>query len=100
MALFDRLIATDGTKVPVRQFMAAMQELARGQMTKAEIVAAFALDAADVVELDQVIARYQTKTAALDKFAFAHALHDILMLAEAGLRYTTRAEVAARILSI
>lgn len=101
MALFDRLTAQgQPEKIPVHQFMAAMQEMARGFLTKAQVVAMFSMDASDEAELDQIIARYQTKTTALDRFMFAHAIHDILMLSERDLAYTTRTAVRDRILAI
>lgn len=100
MALIERFFSDSERKIPVHQFMAAMQELARGKMTRADVEVMFVMDDADKVDLSSLITRYQTKTTNLDKFAFAHALHDILLLAEAGLRYTTAADARTRILAI
>ena len=97
MALIERLVGGGGQKIPVHQFMACVQEMARGEMTRADIIAVYSMDAADIADLDTLIARFQTETVNLDKFAFAHAVHDIFLLAESGTRYLTRADIVARI---
>lgn len=97
MALIERLVGSSGQKIPVHQFMACVQEMARGEMTRAEVISVWNMDTADIADLDTLIARFQTKTVNLDKFAFAHAVHDIFLLAESGVRYLTRTDIVARI---
>jgi hypothetical protein len=96
MALAERLLGTDGTKIGVHQFMAAMGELARGEVTRAQVIAAFNLVGPDVTQLDTLIAAAQAMPAA-DRFKFSLEMHDVLLLGEAGLVYATPATLATRL---
>lgn len=96
MALYARLIGTEEPKIGVHQFMAAISELIRGEATRAEIISMFGLRLEDETDLDLLI----NKGAALnagDRFEFARVIHDTLLLAEEGLKYTTEADFRARI---
>jgi hypothetical protein len=100
MGLVDRLYHTTqdpavGGKIGVHAFMAAMGELERGEVTRAQIVTAFNLSAEDETELDALISAGQAMPAA-ERFKFSQALHDVLLLGEAGYHYTTKAELRTR----
>jgi hypothetical protein len=60
MSLWDRLVQADATgpKIPVHQFMAAMGEWERGLMTRAEVITAFGLLAAEEADLDNLKAKF------------------------------------------
>ena len=85
--LFERWTAEPGDgfeKIPVHTFGAALSELARGSVTKAQLVAAFSLDAADETELDAITAKYAAEPTALAKAAFIAKLEDVMVLSSAG----------------
>ena len=67
MSLIDRLAGigtNEGGKLPVDDFWAMLYELASGKVTKAQIVAHFALDADDllvVLRRDRTAQRHHTR---------------------------------------
>ncbi len=100
MPLIDRLagIGPDPEqvdKLPVDTFYCCMLELAEGQVTKAQIVSYFSLDAGEETELDWIIAQYQ---AALDKPKYLEVLRTCFVLAESQIPlYDSNAEITARL---
>jgi len=81
MSLLTRLIepAVGEEKIPVHQFMAALAEYKRGAVTGAQVVSAFGLSAQETTALQSFLNN-------LDGNSINRAmLHDVLMLAEAGL---------------
>lgn len=98
MALYERLVLASDTnpKIPVHQFMAAVAEAVRGQSGRAAIITMFALRTEDEADLDFLIAKVSGMAVA-ERFEFTRVLHDILLLAERGLAYNTRASFVARI---
>ena len=98
MALYERLVLSSETepKIPVHQFMAAIAEAVRGQVTRAQIITAFELRVEDETDLDFLITKVGT-LAVGEKFEFTRVLHDILLLAERGLAYNTRTSFVDRI---
>jgi len=98
MALYERLVLPSAAdpKIPVHQFMAAVAEAVRGQVTRAQIIAAFGLRVEDETDLDFLITKVGTLVVA-EKFEFTRVLHDILLLAETGLAYNTRTSFTDRI---
>lgn len=60
MALIDRLVAADATKIPVHPFMAACGEWERGKMSRQQVIDAFGLLAGDLAELDALNALVKT----------------------------------------
>ena len=96
MALADRLISDGPDKIGVHQFMAAMAELIRGQVSRADVIAFFEMSGTDITQLDALIAKGQAMSVA-ERFKYALELHDVLLLAEAGHRYTTVGELRARL---
>ena len=105
MALYDRLVGyvpgfaelpPGEQKIGVHQFMAGLAELGRGQATRAQVIAAFAITPAEEPELDFIIGKATPLTAA-QRFQFRQVLHDILLLAETRIAYTTSATFVARL---
>ena len=106
MALVDRLsginIDPEGSdKLPVLTFVAALFELANGQVTKPQIVAFFALQPDDETDLDWLIAQYQARPDQASKDKFLNSLLYLFALAEREAPgYNTTAALAARIQAI
>ncbi len=103
MSLIDRLINTfpegGNEKIAVHTFYAALGELKDGEVTKAQVVAYFNLDAAAETELNALITKYQSLPAK-NREHFMEVFHRILMLARADVPgYTTKAEINARLSS-
>lgn len=97
MALFARLVGTEEPKLGVHQFMAALSELARGRMIRADIVTAFGLSASEDAELGAIIEKVGRVITPSDRLFSIHELEQVLILAEAGLRYTTDASAKTRL---
>lgn len=97
MALFHRIAKTDGfVKIPLHQFSAAIREYIRGRMTRAEIIAAFELGAADLPGLDILLTRIDGATAA-QKIGIGTAIDDVFMLCEGRHKYSTETEWNTRV---
>lgn len=81
MSLLDKLTGAGQVKVPVHQFWASLYEMAAGEKTKADIMAAFNLQPGtdDETELDFLINKYN---ASADKPKFVESIHVLFMLAE------------------
>lgn len=108
MALIERLMGLGGedptqAKLPVHQFIAVMNEFARGVITGAEAQAAVdalsgaPLDAAGVAEAQALVATITGSATA--KLARVVLINDVLLLAEDGRvdLYTTPARVRTRL---
>lgn len=93
--LFDRLYveSDDYEKISVHYFYAALVDLAAGETTKQQIVAAFNLDAQAEANLDSLITAYQNST---NKNRWLHELHAVMCLSEGGLKYTDGPSFATR----
>lgn len=93
MGLYDRWVADSetGQKIRVHSFSAALRELARGAVTKAQVVAAFSLTAEDEAELDLIIGAYQSLGTVEERVSFLMKFHDVTLLCEAGLYDETKA---------
>jgi hypothetical protein len=74
----------DEPKIPVHAFGAALSELARGSITRAQLIAAFSLAGDEVTELDAIIATYTGLVSTRDKDFFIAKLEDVMILAESG----------------
>lgn len=98
MSLFTRLVspAEGEVKIPVHSFMAFMAEIIRGEATKAELITAFSLTSGEQTELDILVAKGGSLLAS-QRFEYARVLHDMLLLSEDGLRYTTPGAFNSRI---
>lgn len=107
MGLHARLtgdgLLDDGSveKLPIMQFCAGLRELARGNVTKVQLVNYFNLDATEESDLDWIIAQAASMT--LDeKLAFASEIQDVLVMTEEAITsqspiYGSEADVIARL---
>lgn len=98
MSLFSRLTkpAAGEDKIPAHQFMAAMAELGRGEFTRADIETMFNMTVDEKADFDAFI----TKAAAIPaarRFEFGRLIHDMLLLAELELAYTTQSAFMTRL---
>ena|SRR3990167_5907067 len=101
MALIDRLMGITPPKISVHAFFAAQQQRITGQLSRAEVIAMFELDADAVTEYDALAALAPTGSSAAaeaKKALFLEAIHSILILAEGDyLGFRTIAEVKTRL---
>lgn len=84
MGLYERLLRIEEPKIPAHQFMAALGELKRGRVTAPVLAAAFALDVAEQAEAATLFDRFSGGAPLT-----SGELHEVLLLAEAGLAYNT-----------
>ena len=91
----------DFRKMEILFFWAMLYELAQGNITKAQIISRFDLDAAEETELDWIIGRYNAQPNATAKAKFVELVQVLFLLAEGRVPgYTTNAELVARINAI
>jgi hypothetical protein len=95
--LFERLYPTGQgeSSIGVHYLRAALGDYATGNTTKAQIVSAFSLDSEAEADLTVLCNAIDSK-AALGKAAFLLELHDVMMIAESGLKYATKAAFKTR----
>jgi hypothetical protein len=108
MALFDRLVGyTNGGAAPlpegeaklgIHAFVGGLAELARGSVTRAQVIAAFGIAPSEEADLDALIAKAAGLSAAR-RPEFRILMHDCLMLAEGRYAYTTQAAFVNRVLA-
>lgn len=89
MSLFARITATDNTKINVHRFGAALRQFAGGQLTRAQVDAAFNLTGTDVTDLDALVNTYNAMgtgnaAAAFAKAAWLDRMEDVFILCETG----------------
>ncbi len=104
MALLDRIVGWVGDvntplpegeeKIAIHAFQAALAEWQDGGVTRADVVAAFTITVEEESDLDWLKGRYAS---ASDKNRFAKVVDNVLLLAEAGRIYTTKASITARL---
>jgi hypothetical protein len=93
MALLDRLTGDEEPKLPSHQFAAAMEEWAQGQMTRAQVIAAFSISASEETQLDAIKSRMDDVSPL--KF---EVLHNVALLAEKKIPpYDVKAEITSRL---
>lgn len=85
MGLYERILRLEEPKIPVHGFMAALAERKRGRVTAQQIVTTFQLDAAAQADAVALNARFDDAVNPLTGVE----LHDVLLLADAGLAYQT-----------
>jgi hypothetical protein len=98
MGLYDRFIGSvdeGANQIPVHDFIAALGEIQRGQMTKAQAVDTFGLDAQEQVEAQAIIDKMNVSgPSGLTRVE----LHDVLLLTGSRIPpYDTEANVKARL---
>jgi len=97
MDLFERLFPDDETEnLPIHYFRAALGDYAHGYTTRAEIINYWSLDAEAQTDLDVLLAVIDAETA-LGKVAFLVELHDVMLITEAGAKYTEKADFKTRL---
>lgn len=95
--LFDRLFDEDiEENIAVHYFRAALGDYATGNTTRAQIISFWSLDAEAVTDLDVLLTRIDS-SGNLGKAIFLLELHDVMMIAEAGAKYQTKAEFKTRL---
>lgn len=94
--LFDRIFDDDETKIAIHSFRAALGDYSTGDTTRTEIVNYWTLDSEAQIDLDVLLAAIDSKTD-LQKAQFLLELHDVLMIAEEGAKYTTKATFKVRL---
>ncbi len=90
MALYRRLIGLDDPMIAIHQFMAAVAEFKRGRVTAGQIATAFNLNAGEQTEVGVLRDRVTADLLTADE------IHDVVLLAQAGLAYTTEASLKTR----
>jgi hypothetical protein len=89
MALFARITAGNETKISVHRFGAALRQMAAGQLTRQQVIDAFALTGSDVTEFDALMATYTAMPTNNTANTFAKAawlarMEDVFILVEMG----------------
>lgn len=89
MGLYARVNANDATKISVHRFGAALRQWAAGQLTRQQVIDAFALTGTDVTDLDALVATYNAmgtgnSAAAFAKAAWLDRMEDVFLLCETG----------------
>jgi len=94
--LFDRLFpGPHEPNISVHAFRAALGDYTTGYTSRAEIIAYWDLDSEAQADLNAVCDAIDGKTA-LGKAAFLIELHDVMLIAQAGAKYTTKAAFRTR----
>lgn len=96
MALYDRLVAHDNTKIPIHTFMSVVSEIVRGQMTIAETETAFSIPSNDP-DWTALINKVNGINTAANRLLFLHELEQVLIIGESGIKYTTVAAAKTRL---
>jgi hypothetical protein len=94
VALYERFTGVEGFEPQLKPhiFAAALGELARGEITRAQLTAAFFLTASDEADLDLMQGHYAGLTSS-EKLEYLTKVRDVLILANEGLY--TKAKAAA-----
>ena len=90
MPLFERLVGTEDPKLPVHQFMAALAEYKRGEVTGVQVATAFDLSAGEATNLQEFLDNLDADTISRD------VIHDVLLLAEGGYYTIPNAKIGLR----
>ena len=98
--LFERLFPDFESgieNIPVHAFTAAITDYIAGETTEAQIVSAWNLDSEAQADLTTLIAAIDGIQKKADKVVFALEFDGVCLLAEAGLKYTTKSAFANRL---
>lgn len=91
MALYPRIIGLEEPKIPVHAFYATAGEFARGHITGVQARTLLGLSVAEAIEAQTLVNRVVSGALSADE------VHAVLLMAEAGLHYTTEASIKARL---
>lgn len=104
MAIYDRMMGLAESKIPVHQFMGAVQEVVLGNMSVVQAATAFELSAAEQTEAGALRDRILQEpagsgaTAGVPRRLKAMEFERVLMMAEVGIApFNTVAAVKARL---
>ena len=95
MDLYARLFENE-PNIPIHWFRAAIGDYIDGAVTRAQIIGFWDLDSEAQADLNALCNAIDGKNA-LGKAQFRLTLHDVMALAEGGLRYRTRSAFRARL---
>jgi len=97
--LFDRIFVQDDSykKIPVHTFHGVMVDMIEGGYTRAEVINDLELDAEATADLDALIAKVQSVSQLEQKHRFANLFHAVGIMAETGLKYTTKSSFRIRL---
>ena len=98
--LFDRLFPTNSEvteKISIHQFIAATTDYVAGYTTRAQVIAAWTLDAEAVVDLDVLLTAVDALGTLAEKLRFVAEFDAVMLLAEGELKYTTKIAFKARL---
>ena len=89
MGLYQRITTRDPTKVSVHRLGAALRQWAAGELTRAQIIAAFNFTGTEITELDALRTTYDaigtgTIVDAFQKAMFLNEMEDVFLLCESG----------------
>jgi hypothetical protein len=96
MDLFDRVLSSTHD-IAIHEFEAALVDYMAGQTTRAQIIAAYSLDAEATVQLDSLLNKIAALGTKTDKVGFITEFKAIMILAEAGRKYTSRTLFSTRL---
>lgn len=99
MDLFDRLFPADPEEenIAVHYFFSALVDYAAGETTRQQIISYWNLDTEAQVDLNALCDHIDSLATPVAKMAFGTELHAVLMFAEAGAKYTDKANFRARL---
>jgi len=97
--LFDRIFVRDVSyeKIAVHTFHAVLVDLIEGGSTRIQVIDGLSLDAEAVVQFDVLIAKIQSVGTLAQMHRFANEFHAVGLLAEIGLKYTTKSAFKTRL---
>jgi hypothetical protein len=89
VSLHARMRSGDETKISVHRFGASLRQMAAGQLTRQQVIDAFALTGSDVTEFDALMATYTAMPTNNTANTFAKAawlarMEDVFILVEMG----------------
>lgn len=84
-------------EIAKHDFAAAMGEFEGGYITRQNVIDAFGLETNAITDLDALIDFVQGLPNTTQRKLFIWDLHNVLLLSEAGLAYTTRAQLRTRL---
>jgi len=84
MGLYERMTAADDSKMSVHAFCSATRLWALGDVTRAQVVAALALDTSDETDLDALQTAYGAAGNGVGKANYLIKIESVFTLAEVG----------------
>lgn len=97
MGLYDRLLGTEAPRISIHVFGAVLQERALNNITTQQIINAFGLDATAQTELTALFSSLPNNATTAQKFQRAIEVENVLIIASAGLAFTTVAAIKTRL---